>query len=303
MSEDGRAPFGDPQPALPPRAIIIADSPATARLIEAAGWQATGDGSPASAASGAALIHAFDWREHVPGASALEHLPADCGQLCLVSLETIDRVDALPGGRPVRHVFGDAPALIATELSDLSAFMQTSGAFDSKRDERARLQSLAMELARLAEQLGSLSTEDDDPDSPGTIAERSLGYSAEQPLDIGRVTPPDPQRIRHLITIRRLRDRFFSAELFADPAWDILLDLAASRLERRPVSVSSLCIAAAVPPTTALRWIRMMTDQDLLVRRADPDDARRMFVALSDSAFDQLCSWFALVEARGGFGG
>ncbi len=102
--------------------------------------------------------------------------------------------------------------------------------------------------------------------------------------------------------MRRLRDRYFPSDLFADPAWDILLDLTASRLEKKPVSVSSLCIAAAVPPTTALRWVRMMTDQGLLERRADPADARRMFVDLSDAAYANVCGWFALVEQRGGLG-
>lgn len=89
-----------------------------------------------------------------------------------------------------------------------------------------------------------------------------------------------PGRIRAHIKARRQRERFFDAALFADPVWDILLDLAASRLEERPVSVSSLCIAAAVPTTTALRTIKMMVDRGLLVRRSDPADARRTFIAM-----------------------
>jgi DNA-binding MarR family transcriptional regulator len=64
----------------------------------------------------------------------------------------------------------------------------------------------------------------------------------------------------------------------------MLLDLMAARLERIQVSVSSLCIAACVPPTTALRWIKMMTDQGLFERVADPVDGRRIFIRLSDSA-------------------
>ena len=45
-----------------------------------------------------------------------------------------------------------------------------------------------------------------------------------------------------------------------------------------------------------------MTDQGLLERRADPADARRMFVDLSDAAFAKVCGWFAMVEQRGGLG-
>lgn len=300
MSEDGPTPFEAAQALHPNALTITADSAATAQLIQAAGW-------PASAALGdrpvAGLIHAFDWQVAVPDKAALADLPSDTGLLCLVSLETIDRADMLLINRTARCVFGQAPFLIATELSDLAAVLLAGRAFDPNRDERARLQAMAAELARLAEQLGAISAGDADPESPARLGERNMGYEAETPADRGFTAPPDPQRIRHLINLRRMRGRFFAPELFADPAWDILLDLAAARLEGRAVSVSSLCIAAAVPPTTALRWIRLMTDQQLLVRQADPQDARRMFMALSDAAFDQLCGWFALADARGGLGG
>ena len=40
----------------------------------------------------------------------------------------------------------------------------------------------------------------------------------------------------------------------------MLLDLTAARAEHTRVSVTSLCIASGVPPTTALRWIGQMSD-------------------------------------------
>ncbi len=46
------------------------------------------------------------------------------------------------------------------------------------------------------------------------------------------------------------------------------------------VAVSSLCIAAAVPATTALRWIKALTDRGLFVRAADPQDGRRVYIEL-----------------------
>lgn len=98
--------------------------------------------------------------------------------------------------------------------------------------------------------------------------------------------------VRALLRTRRLRDHIVAADLFADPAWDILLDLMAARLEGKSVSVSSLCIAAAVPPTTALRWIRQLTDRGLLVRHADPQDGRRIFIALSDEGADLVTRWY-----------
>jgi hypothetical protein len=301
MSEDTRTPFGDRSPQAPGSYRIAADNPHTAFLVEATGWPSDGIVPASSAAAATAHIHAFDWRLVAPAPGELKALPADGGILALVSLDTIDTVDVLLHGRTAACVFGDAPVLIAIALSDLDAVLGTGRAFDPNRAERARLQALALELARLAEQLGAITSGEDD--APDALADRSLAYRAQEQDGRSPSIPPDPERIRHLISIRRLRDRFFSPDLFADPAWDILLDLAASRLEHRSVSVSSLCIAAAVPPTTALRWIRLMTEQQLLERRADPADARRMFVDLSDHAFDQLCGWFALVDARGGLGG
>jgi hypothetical protein len=109
-----------------------------------------------------------------------------------------------------------------------------------------------------------------------------------------------PQLVRRLIRLRRDRDRHFPAEIFADPAWDMLLDLTAARMEGVDVAVSSLCVAAAVPTTTALRWIRTLTEAGLLERRTDAGDARRSFVILSDTAHLAMQAWirrFATVFA------
>src|SRR3546814_15436252 len=99
--------------------------------------------------------------------------------------------------------------------------------------------------------------------------------------------------------MRRVREQYFPADLCADPAWDMLLDLYAARLERQPVSVSSLCIAAAVPATTALRWIKTMTDAGLFLREADPDDGRRIFIALAGGAFAAMARNFEALEVLG----
>ena len=56
--------------------------------------------------------------------------------------------------------------------------------------------------------------------------------------------------MRSVIRARRLRSRFFPDDLFADPAWDMLLDLLQAEIAQLRVPVSSLCIAASVPATT-----------------------------------------------------
>lgn len=113
-----------------------------------------------------------------------------------------------------------------------------------------------------------------------------LACAARPPL-------PDPRLVRTIIRQRQLRARFFDGELFADPAWDILLDLTAARAEHVRVSVSSLCIASEVPPTTALRWIGQMTQAGLLERVEDESDRRRAFIALSDAAASGMARYFA----------
>lgn len=92
------------------------------------------------------------------------------------------------------------------------------------------------------------------------------------------------EKLQRMIQERTRRATFFDEDLFADPAWDILLDLYQAELEQRRISVSSCCIAAKVPQTTALRWINRLLRQGMLERASDPLDGRRIFVALSDDA-------------------
>ena len=121
---------------------------------------------------------------------------------------------------------------------------------------------------------------DDGPRIRGMPSGEAGGHAAGDRGEAG----VDAPYIRAMIRARRLRDQYFSGDLFADPAWDILLDLMAARLEGRKVAVSSLCIAAAVPATTALRWIKLLTDRGLLVRVADPEDGRRVHIGLAEEA-------------------
>lgn len=108
---------------------------------------------------------------------------------------------------------------------------------------------------------------------------------------------PDPRMVRRIIANRQARARFFDPELFGEPAWDMLLDLTAAEGEGKRVSVTSLCIAAGVPATTALRWIAQMVDCGLFVRMPDPGDRRRAFIGLSDNARAAMAAYFASLHA------
>lgn len=104
---------------------------------------------------------------------------------------------------------------------------------------------------------------------------------------------PDSRIIRQMIANRQARARFFDPELFGDPAWDMLLDLTAAHGEGAQVSVTSLCIAAGVPATTALRWLGQMVESGIFLRVPDPADRRRAFIALSENAIAAMAGYFA----------
>jgi DNA-binding MarR family transcriptional regulator len=153
---------------------------------------------------------------------------------------------------------------------------------DVSKDQGAeRLRQLSDEVNRIAATLARLSTE---PAAAG----------AELRMPVESDVPDIPvETVRSVIRARRLRSRYFSEELFADPAWDMLLDLIQAEIAQLRVPVSSLCIAAAVPATTALRWLKGMTEQGIFVRRADPHDGRRVFVELSREASIAMRRYFA----------
>ncbi|MEP3760388.1 MAG: winged helix DNA-binding protein, partial [Marinomonas sp.] len=110
---------------------------------------------------------------------------------------------------------------------------------------------------------------------------------------------PDPRHVRQVIRQRQARSRFFDDGLFGDPAWDMLLDLTASRAEHQAVSVTSLCIASGVPATTALRWVKQMVEVGLFERTEDESDKRRAFIGLSDKAADAMAQYFAQFRSQG----
>ncbi|PKQ00179.1 MAG: MarR family transcriptional regulator [Alphaproteobacteria bacterium HGW-Alphaproteobacteria-13] len=212
----------------------------------------------------------------------------------LVAPDAVDRQVALASARRTRRL----------ELQDIARDDATER-IDRLQEEVARISRL---LGDLAAQRGGLAgtpglaARRDDRDGDGRSAEvRSpvRGYAAPPrtflPVE-GAVERQHAKAVRRMLRQRRMREQYFPADLFADPAWDMLLDLYAARLEHHPVSVSSLCIAAAVPATTALRWIKTMTDAGLFVRESDPQDGRRIFIALADGASEAMARYFQALE-------
>jgi DNA-binding MarR family transcriptional regulator len=199
--------------------------------------------------------------------------------------ELVDLLFMQVGGAPIELVIDGNDSERASALA-----IATSGIHRAQRlsdiasDQSAeRLRQLSDEVSRIASTLARLSTE---PGSPSAVV---------RPVNDVDVPPVAADAVRSVIRARRLRGRFFEEDLFADPAWDMLLDLLQAEIAQLRVPVSSLCIAAAVPATTALRWLKTMTDKGIFVRRADPHDGRRVFVELSRETSVAMRRYFAEV--------
>jgi DNA-binding transcriptional ArsR family regulator len=93
---------------------------------------------------------------------------------------------------------------------------------------------------------------------------------------------------RETYAVRRRRHKALPADLFGEPTWDILLDLYIAAREDRRVPTTSACIGAHVPPTTALRWLRILEARGLVEREDDGRDGRRTFVRLSDGGLGAM---------------
>lgn len=93
---------------------------------------------------------------------------------------------------------------------------------------------------------------------------------------------------RQGIKLRRQRAKLFGVGLFAEPGWDILLELYVARADDYEVTVGNACIAASVPMSSALRWCQMLEDRGIVHRYHDTADRRRRFLKLSDCAYEKM---------------
>ncbi len=176
-------------------------------------------------------------------------------------------------------------------LGRVRALGRPSRLREMAEEDRMVLLRLTEQVGEIAARLGGVSL------APAKVEASAFAFSGaphrEEPLlRVSRPSLPDPRLVRSIIRQRLIRSRFFASDLFADPAWDMLLDLTAARAEMKRVSVTSLCIAAAVPPTTALRWIGQMIAAGLFCRVEDLADRRRAFIDLSDKAADAMARYF-----------
>lgn len=135
---------------------------------------------------------------------------------------------------------------------------------------------------------------------PFTVAPMSRGRDGSRQNVFRSARKGAEQGLRKIISTRAERGKFLPDHLFADPAWDILLDLYLADILSKRVSVSSVCTAANVPATTALRWISTLLREGLIERASDPCDHRRYFVSLSYKGLAAMDGFFSsdVVQSR-----
>lgn len=134
-----------------------------------------------------------------------------------------------------------------------------------------------------------------------SLAEGGPSALKEVPLTTNSdVSVISATEVKALIKDRRARDEYFNSYLFADPAWDMLLELFEALLEQRRVATTNLCDSAAVPHTTALRWITTLKQEGLIVCEGDRFDGRRKFVSLSAKGKKSMIDYFKCYASRRG---
>lgn len=107
--------------------------------------------------------------------------------------------------------------------------------------------------------------------------------------------------LTQIIRARRRRADFLSGELFADPAWDILLELSLARAQDRNATTADLVRASQVGESTALRWIEKLENDGWIRRESDSADCTSNLFDLSPKAAAPLQAWIRdLIESWSG---
>lgn len=98
---------------------------------------------------------------------------------------------------------------------------------------------------------------------------------------------------------RLLRQQLLgSPEIFAEPAWDMLIELFIHECGDRPISTGSLCGTVERPLTSAMRVLQKLCDAELVFRTGDPDDGRRQYVHLAPDISHRLLAYFSEGEGE-----
>ncbi|MEC3912325.1 ArsR family transcriptional regulator [Sphingobium sp. CR2-8] len=94
---------------------------------------------------------------------------------------------------------------------------------------------------------------------------------------------------------RRVRAMLFGQNLFADPAWDILLALYQAELEGHALTLEQMSESLRLSLSVVVGQVGTMERRGLLnEHRTSPNSRRRRAIRLSPLALDAMASWVSL---------
>ena len=92
---------------------------------------------------------------------------------------------------------------------------------------------------------------------------------------------------------RARRSKYLPSGLFAEPAWDILLELYSFELVGHRASEAELIERVDVPTSVGLRWAKMLEVENLLLRSVDPVDPAVVQVRLTARGQEAMDAYFS----------
>lgn len=123
-----------------------------------------------------------------------------------------------------------------------------------------------------------------------------------QPLAVDEPAQQDKatqqSALRFISQLQEARRGLFRGIALPESSWEILLELMATEMAGRNISVSGLCLAANCPVTTALRRIDELAELGLIAKQIDPTDARRLYVRMTDAGRTKMQLFLAQVAAN-----
>jgi hypothetical protein len=117
-----------------------------------------------------------------------------------------------------------------------------------------------------------------------TLARMARSGGAPAPA---RPAPISAASVRAILAARRLRADMFGSEV-GGPAWALLLEAFAARLEDRETPMTGLGAVSGIARSTAHRWVGWLLDRGLLVRHAHPADERIALISLDEAAAERI---------------
>ena len=116
---------------------------------------------------------------------------------------------------------------------------------------------------------------------------RSIGVVPSSPPE-GGFGRESVDLARQLWWERRLRTKFFPAELFFEPAWDLILDIFAAERSGQPVRLSKAHLSACAPPSAAERRARLLLKIGILTASPVTPGGRNLELRLTPLAASKL---------------